>query len=70
MQSSNPRIAPGKCDLTWKIDSSLVRFFRKVSSTRNWRVCMNVNEARGACNANDRSRWRSVVSAYAHGKKA
>ena len=30
--------------------------------------CMNVDEARGVCK--DRSRWRSVVSAYHHGKKA
>ena len=30
--------------------------------------CMNVDKARGVCK--DRSRWRSVVSAYPHGKKA
>ena len=29
--------------------------------------CMNVDEARGVCK--DRSRWRSVVSAYTRGKK-
>ena len=29
---------------------------------------MNVDEAIGLCK--DRSRWRSVVSAYPHGKKA
>ena len=39
--------------------------------TRNRRACMirciNVNEAREVCN--DRSGWRSVVSAYPYGKK-
>ena len=44
----------------------------QVRSTRNRRACMircmNVDEARGVCK--DRSRWRSVVSAYPHGKKA
>ena len=43
-----------------------------VRSTRNRRACMtrcmNVDEAKGVCK--DRSSWRSVVSAYAHGKKA
>ena len=38
-----------------------------VRSTRNRRACMtrcmNVDEAKGVCK--DRSRWRSVVSAYA-----
>ena len=41
----------------------------QVRSTRNRRACMircmNVVEARGVCK--DRSRWRSVVSAYPHG---
>ena len=44
----------------------------QVRSTRNRRACMtrcmNVDEAKGVCK--DRSRWRSVVSAYPHGKKA
>ena len=43
----------------------------QVRSTRNRRACMircmNINEARGVCK--DRSRWRSVVSAYPHEKK-
>ena len=30
--------------------------------------CMNVDAARGVCK--DHSRWRPVVSAYTHGKKA
>ena len=30
--------------------------------------CMNVDEAKGVFK--NRSRWRSVVSAYPHGKKA
>ena len=30
--------------------------------------CMKVDEAKGVCM--DRTRWRSVVSAYPHGKKA
>ena len=42
----------------------------QVCSTRNWRVCMtrcmNPDEAKGVCK--DHSRWRSVVSAYPHGK--
>ena len=29
--------------------------------------CMNVDEVRGVCK--DRSRWRSVISAYPHGKR-
>ena len=41
-------------------------------STHNRRACMircmNVDEERGECK--DRSRWRSVVSAYRHRKKA
>ena len=41
-------------------------------STRTRRACMircmNVVEARGVCK--DRNRWRYVVSAYPHGKKA
>ena len=44
----------------------------QVRSTRNQHACMircmNVDEARGVCK--DRSRWRSVVFAYPHGKKA
>ena len=44
----------------------------RVRSTRNRRACMtrcmNVDEAKGVCEY--RSRWRSVVSAYPHGKKA
>ena len=39
-------------------------------NTRNRRACMtsmNVDEAEGVCK--DRSRWRSVVSDYPHGKK-
>ena len=44
----------------------------QVCSTRNQPMCMircmNVDEARGVCK--DRSRWRSVVFAYPHGKKA
>ena len=47
---------------------STVRTVRQVRSTRNRRACMNVDEARGLCM--DRSRWRSVISAYPHGKKA
>ena len=43
----------------------------QVRSTRNRRACMtrcmNVGEAKGVCK--DRSRWRSVVSAYAMGKR-
>ena len=42
-----------------------------MSGTRNRRACiitcMNVDEAGGVCK--DRSRWRSVVSAYPRGKK-
>ena len=42
----------------------------QVLSTRNRRVCMvryiNVEDARGVCK--NRSRWRSVVSDYPHGK--
>ena len=30
--------------------------------------CMNVDEARAECK--DRSRWRSIVSAYSHGKNS
>ena len=40
----------------------------QVRITRNWRACMNVDDARGVCK--DRSWWRFVVSAYPHGKKA
>ena len=40
----------------------------RVRSTRNRRACMNVDEAKGVCK--DRCRWRSVVPAYPHGKKA
>ena len=44
----------------------------QVRSTRNRRACMircmNVDEARQVCK--HRIRWRSVVSAYPHGKKA
>ena len=44
----------------------------RVRCTRNRRACMtrcmNVDEAKGVCK--DRSRWRSGVSAYSHGKKA
>ena len=43
----------------------------QMRSTHNWRACMvrcmNVDEARGICK--DHSRWRSVVSAYPHGRK-
>ena len=39
----------------------------QVRITRKRRVCMNVDEARGACK--DRNKCRSVVSAYPHGKK-
>ena len=43
----------------------------RVPSTRNRRACMtrcmNVDEAKRVCK--DRSRWRSVVSAYSHGKR-
>ena len=44
----------------------------RVRSTHNQHACMtrcmNVDEAKGVCK--DRSRWRSVVSTYPHGKKA
>ena len=44
----------------------------QVRNTHNRRACMirclNVDEARGVCE--DRSRWRSVVSAYPHRRKA
>ena len=43
----------------------------QVRGTHNRRACMircmNVDEARRVCK--DRSRWRSVVSAYSHGKR-
>ena len=51
-----------------------MRFIQKgqVRSARDRRACMirctNVDEAGGICK--DRSRWRFVVSAYPHGKKA
>ena len=43
----------------------------QVRSIHNRRACMiesHVDEARGICK--DRCRWRFVVSAYPHGKKA
>ena len=47
---------------------------KKVRYTRNRCACMircmNVDDARVGIYAKDRSRWRSVVSAYTHGKKA
>ena len=43
-----------------------------VRSDKNRRACMkrlmDMNEAKEVCK--DRSRWRSIVSAYPHGKQA
>ena len=39
----------------------------RVRSTRDRRTCMNVDEAKGVCK--DRSRWRSVLSAYPQREK-
>ena len=40
----------------------------RVRTTHNPLACMNVDKAKGVCK--DRSRWRSVVSVYPHGKNA
>ena len=52
--SADTKQAPHKKNLTQILLKNLIR-------------CMNVDEARGVCK--DRSRWRSVVTAYPRGKK-